>query len=156
MILQYTRVYPKTLFSFLRPLYYGSFKITSSSPKPREGLESQARVRFPRQALKKGSPLIFGQLPESPNARPESTCVTASTTIVILVAEWIHFTLFGIILPTIKGKCVHFGGLMNSATKLCAMQQYDWSFASPALLFVAAAVRQFRIIKPCSLSNPIQ
>ena len=36
---------------------------------------------------------------------------------VLLVDEWIHFTLFGIILPTIKTKRVHFWGLMNSATK---------------------------------------
>ena len=34
-----------------------------------------------------------------------------------LVAEWIHFTLLGIILPTIKPKVYTFGGLMNSATK---------------------------------------
>ena len=34
-----------------------------------------------------------------------------------LVAEWIHFTLFGIILPTIKRKVYTFGGFMNSATK---------------------------------------
>ena len=35
------------------------------------------------------------------------------------VAEWIHFTLFEIILPTIKLKMysVHFLGLMKSATK---------------------------------------
>ena len=38
----------------------------------------------------------------------------------ILVAEWIHFTLFGIRLPTVKLKVYTFGGLMNSATKtLC-------------------------------------
>ena len=36
----------------------------------------------------------------------------------LLVAEWIHFTLFGIILPTIKLKVYTIlGGLMNSATK---------------------------------------
>ena len=35
-----------------------------------------------------------------------------------LVAEWIHFTLFGIILPTIKLKVCTFGGLTNSATKM--------------------------------------
>ena len=35
-----------------------------------------------------------------------------------LVAEWIHFRLLGIILPTIKLKVYTFGGLMNSATKL--------------------------------------
>ena len=38
----------------------------------------------------------------------------------ILVAEWIHFTLFGnfgIILPTIKLKVYTFWGLINSATK---------------------------------------
>ena len=35
----------------------------------------------------------------------------------ILVAERIHFRLFGIILPTIKLKVYTFGGLMNSATK---------------------------------------
>ena len=35
----------------------------------------------------------------------------------ILVAEWIHFTLFGIISPTIRPK-VHFLGLMNSATNM--------------------------------------
>ena len=34
-----------------------------------------------------------------------------------LVAEWIHFTLFGIILPTIKLKVYTFLGLMNSAIK---------------------------------------
>ena len=34
-----------------------------------------------------------------------------------LVAEWIHITLFGIILTTIKLKVYTFGGLMNSATK---------------------------------------
>ena len=28
----------------------------------------------------------------------------------VLVAEWIHFTLFGIILPTIKLKVYTFGG----------------------------------------------
>ena len=33
------------------------------------------------------------------------------------VAEWIHFTLLGIILPTIKLKVYTFLGLMNSATK---------------------------------------
>ena len=35
----------------------------------------------------------------------------------VLVAEWIHFTLFGIIVPTIKLKVYTFGGLMNSATR---------------------------------------
>ena len=34
-----------------------------------------------------------------------------------LVAEWIHFTLLGIIVPTIKLKVYTFSGLMNSATK---------------------------------------
>ena len=34
-----------------------------------------------------------------------------------LVAEWIHFTPFGIIVPTIKTQRVHLLGLMNSATK---------------------------------------
>ena len=34
-----------------------------------------------------------------------------------VVAEWIHFTLFGIILPTLKLKVCTFGGLMNLATK---------------------------------------
>ena len=35
-----------------------------------------------------------------------------------LVAEWIHFTLFGIILPTMKLKVYTFGvGLMNSGTQ---------------------------------------
>ena len=36
----------------------------------------------------------------------------------VLVAEWIHYTLFGIELPTIKLKVYTFGGLLNSATKL--------------------------------------
>ena len=40
-----------------------------------------------------------------------------------LVAEWIHFTLFGIILPTIKLKAYAFWGLMNSATKLALAMQ---------------------------------
>ena len=35
----------------------------------------------------------------------------------VLVVEWIHFTLFGIILPTIKLKVCTAGALMNSATK---------------------------------------
>ena len=34
-----------------------------------------------------------------------------------LVAEWIHFTLFGITIPITKLKVYTFGGLMNSATK---------------------------------------
>ena len=33
----------------------------------------------------------------------------------VLVAEWIHFTLLGIILPTLKL------GLMNSATKVLSV-----------------------------------
>ena len=36
----------------------------------------------------------------------------------VLVAEWIHFTRFGTILPTLKLKVYTFGGLMNSATKV--------------------------------------
>ena len=35
----------------------------------------------------------------------------------ILVAEWIHFTLLGIVVPTIKLKVYTFLGLVNSATK---------------------------------------
>ena len=38
--------------------------------------------------------------------------------LLFLVAEWIHSTLFGIILPTIKLKVYTVGGLMNSATKV--------------------------------------
>ena len=41
--------------------------------------------------------------------------------VIYLVAEWIHFTLFGIILPVIahyQTKSVHFLGLVNSATKV--------------------------------------
>ena len=37
---------------------------------------------------------------------------------VALVAEWIHFTLLGRILPTLRLKVYTFGGLMNSATKI--------------------------------------
>ena len=37
-----------------------------------------------------------------------------------LVAEWIHFTLFGMVSPTINPKVYTFGGLMNSATKFYA------------------------------------
>ena len=36
----------------------------------------------------------------------------------ILVAEWIHFTLLGIVVPTIKLKVYTFLGLVNSATKI--------------------------------------
>ena len=36
---------------------------------------------------------------------------------VFLVAEWIHFTLFGIIITHYKTESVHFWGLMNSATR---------------------------------------
>ena len=36
----------------------------------------------------------------------------------VLVAEWIHYTFFGIELPTIKLKVYTFWGLLNSATKL--------------------------------------
>ena len=35
-----------------------------------------------------------------------------------LVAEWIHFTFFGLKVPTLKLKVYTFGGLMKSATKL--------------------------------------
>ena len=38
--------------------------------------------------------------------------------LVTLVAEWIHFTLFGDNITHYKTKSVHFWGLMNSATKL--------------------------------------
>ena len=37
--------------------------------------------------------------------------------VITLVAEWIHFTRFWILLPTIKLKVCTFGGIMNSATK---------------------------------------
>ena len=40
-----------------------------------------------------------------------------------LVAEWIHFTLFGIVVPTIKLKVYTFRGLMNSATKCLILSQ---------------------------------
>ena len=43
-----------------------------------------------------------------------------------LVAEWIHFTLFGIILPTIKRKVYTFGGL-------CTLQLSAQSFCSQDL-----------------------
>ena len=36
---------------------------------------------------------------------------------VVLGAEWMHFTLLGIVLPTKKLKVYTFGGLMHSATK---------------------------------------
>ena len=45
------------------------------------------------------------------------TVYTAVGIILYLVAEWIHFTHFGIMLPTIKLKVYTFGGLMNSAPK---------------------------------------
>ena len=35
----------------------------------------------------------------------------------ILVAEWIHFSLFGVISTHYKTESVNFWGLMNSATK---------------------------------------
>ena len=38
--------------------------------------------------------------------------------IVTLVAEWIHLTLLGVILPAIQLKVNTVGGLMNSATKV--------------------------------------
>ena len=41
-----------------------------------------------------------------------------------LVAEWIHFTLFWIVLPTIKLKVYTFLGLMNSATKITRKTSY--------------------------------
>ena len=34
------------------------------------------------------------------------------------MAEWIHFTLFGIVVPTIKPKVYTVLGLMRSATKI--------------------------------------
>ena len=42
------------------------------------------------------------------------------------VEGWIHFTLFGIILPTIKLKVYTFWGLMNSAIKV--LSPYDSGF----------------------------
>ena len=53
---------------------------------------------------------------------------------IYLVAEWMHFTLSGIILPTIKLK-VHFLGLMNSATKFRVdgfIRTSDWEFKTSA------------------------
>ena len=52
---------------------------------------------------------------------PRALGFQGSTPLVVpfrrLVAEWIHFTLFGKILPTIKLKVYTFLGLMNSATR---------------------------------------
>ena len=45
-----------------------------------------------------------------------TSLVVVSVMIRIFVAEWIHFTHVGIILPT-KTKSVNFLGLMDSATK---------------------------------------
>ena len=47
-----------------------------------------------------------------------------------IVAEWIHCTLFGIILPTIISKVYTFWGLMNSATK-CTRDLLSASEADP-------------------------
>ena len=61
-----------------------------------------------------------------------------------LVAEWIHFTLSGIILPTLKLKVYTFWGLMNSATKersSSAGRRYSYSnFAGPCSLHVASCL----------------
>ena len=51
-----------------------------------------------------------------------------------LVAEWIHFTLFGILLPTThyKTESLHFWGLMNSATKILypQLESFLWNSES--------------------------
>ena len=47
-----------------------------------------------------------------------SLCSGRSSHASDLVAEWIHFALFGIILHTIKLDVHTFWGLMNSATKV--------------------------------------
>ena len=61
-----------------------------------------------------------------------------------LVAEWIHFTLFGIISPTIKLKVYAFGGLMNSAPQ----KQYTQYSKNPTLLTKAPFFNKPEIPKP--------
>ena len=58
-------------------------------------------------------PLLTGRGPVMTCEFAFKSCLRLS-----LVAEWIHFILFGILLPTRKLKVYTFGGLMNSATKL--------------------------------------
>ena len=47
-----------------------------------------------------------------------------------LVAEWIHFTLFGIILPTLKLKVYTFGGLSTQQLRTGRRQTFDFSTLS--------------------------
>ena len=47
-----------------------------------------------------------------------------------LVAEWIHFTLFGIILPTLKLKVYTFGGLWTQQLRTGQRQTFDFSTLS--------------------------
>ena len=49
----------------------------------------------------------------NPTAQPE-----------LFVAEWIHFTLLGIILPTLKLKVYTFLGLMNAASRNWSILAY--------------------------------
>ena len=54
------------------------------------------------------------------SCKTENLQVELEPRLLYLVAEWTHFTFFGIILPTIithyKTKSVHLLGLMDSAT----------------------------------------
>ena len=70
------------------------------------------------------APLRAAPAPRAPHATTAALSVPAAEgagfgarVSGFLVAEWIHFTLSGIILPTLKLKVYTFGGLMNSATK---------------------------------------
>ena len=63
-------------------------------------------------------PLAQTQASQSPSILPKGSKYHYGVYLYLLVAEWIHFTLFGIILPTIKLKVYTFWGLMNSATKM--------------------------------------
>ena len=73
------------------------------NPELRDFVKHSLRSLYPRTLSCKSSGLVQ-------DLRHEQN-------VIILVAEWIHFTFFGKLLPTIKLKMYTSGGLMNSVTK---------------------------------------
>ena len=72
--------------------------------------------------------------------------------IIVLVAEWIHFTLVGIILPTIKLKVRTLGGLMNSATKVLASLQGFGALVQKSGWMPLKEGREARATRDCNTS----
>ena len=53
----------------------------------------------------------WDEILRKPGFRAQASGAASTVDFIYLIAEWIHFTLFGIILPTIKPKVYTFWGL---------------------------------------------